>query len=476
MDAQKFETLRREYDMVPVVRHLGRRSVDAADLFDVVTGSEAVLYEDTRFSYVVSAPRASLSLDRGAADGAAQIRKALQPLRVYREDGLPPFFGGAIGFLGYGVAGWMEKLPDRHAAQQIPEARLMFFEDVIAIDRETSEMSLITTQKSWTEAQRHLDALENQANQRPEKRELRVEEGDWKTNCSRQDFLDAVKRAREAIAEGEAFQIVVSQRWETAFPTAGATELYRSLRALNPSPYMFLLRMQEGTLVGSSPEMLVRVRGNVVETRPIAGTRPRGSNAGEDAKLEAELLGDEKENAEHLMLVDLGRNDVGRVSARGTIRVTEFRSIERYSHVMHIVSHVTGQLRKELVPVDALLAAFPAGTVTGAPKIRAMELIDELEFSRRGPYAGAVVIANWAGDLDSAITIRTALLHQGRIYVQAGAGIVFDSVPEREFEETMNKAAAIKSAVAMCRSASEERRGEPAALTAHRPPLTARKP
>jgi anthranilate synthase component 1 len=275
----------------------------------------------------------------------------------------------------------------------------------------------------------------------------------WTSNCSRQEFLDAVKRAREAIADGEAFQIVVSQRWETEFPNAAATELYRALRALNPSPYMFLLRMHEATLVGASPEMLVRVRGDVVETRPIAGTRPRGADASEDAKLEAELLADEKENAEHLMLVDLGRNDVGRVSERGTIRVTEFRTIERYSHVMHIVSHVTGRLRKELVPVDALLAAFPAGTVTGAPKIRAMELIDDLEFSRRGPYAGAVVIANWAGDLDSAITIRTALLHDGRIYVQAGAGIVFDSVPEREYEETMNKAAAIKSAVAMCISA-----------------------
>src|SRR5687768_15765346 len=204
MDAQKFETLRHEYDMVPVVRHLGRRSVDAADLFDVVTGSEAILYEDTRFSYVASAPRASLSLDRGAADGAAQIRKALQPLKVYREDGLPPFFGGAIGFLGYGVAGWMEKLPDRHAPQQLPEARLMFFDDVIAIDRQTSEMSLITTQSSWTEAQRHLDGLENQAKERPDQREVKVGdvEGDWKANCSRQDFLDAVKRAREAIADG----------------------------------------------------------------------------------------------------------------------------------------------------------------------------------------------------------------------------------------------------------------------------------
>ena len=469
MDAQKFEELQREYDLVPVVRHLGRRSVDAADLFDGVLGAEAVLYEDTRFSYVVSGPRAALSLDRGAADGATQIRNALQPMRVYRDEGVPPFFGGAIGFLGYGVAGWMERLPDQHPPQQIPDAKFMFFDDVIAIDRDSSEMSLITTQSSWADAQRHLDALEKQANQQPGKREVEVGEGsgDWKANCSRQDFLDAVKRAREAIAEGEAFQIVVSQRWETAFPTAGAMALYRALRALNPSPYMFLLRMQEGTLVGASPEMLVRVRGDLVETRPIAGTRPRGANASEDAKLEAELLGDEKENAEHLMLVDLGRNDVGRVSERGTIRVTEFRSIERYSHVMHIVSHVTGRLRKDLVPVDALLAAFPAGTVTGAPKIRAMELIDELEFSRRGPYAGAVVIANWAGDLDSAITIRTALLHQGRIYVQAGAGIVFDSVPEREYEETINKAAAVKSAVAMCRSASEEQ--------SHRSALTARK-
>jgi len=241
---------------------------------------------------------------------------------------------------------------------------------------------------------------------------------------------------------------VVSQRWETEYPASEALTLYRVLRSINPSPYMFLLRTNECTLVGSSPEMLVRVTGNVAEVRPIAGTRPRGENVEEDLRLEAALRQDPKENAEHLMLVDLGRNDLGRVCEPGSVAVSEFAHIERYSHVMHLVTNIAGRVRRDCTPVDVFLSCFPAGTVSGAPKIRAMELIDGFERSRRGPYAGAVAYIGFSGNLDSCITIRTIVLAQDRAYVQAGAGIVYDSDPAREYEETERKSAALREAVA----------------------------
>ncbi|MGZ7033491.1 MAG: anthranilate synthase component I family protein, partial [Thermoanaerobaculia bacterium] len=236
-------------------------------------------------------------------------------------------------------------------------------------------------------------------------------------------------------------------RWEAPYPTSEALTLYRALRSINPSPYMFLLKMTECTLVGASPEMLVRVTGNHAEVRPIAGTRPRGATAEEDAQLEAALLADPKENAEHLMLVDLGRNDLGRVCEAGSIEVSDFCHIERYSHVMHLVTNISGRLRRDCTPVDLFLSCFPAGTVSGAPKIRAMELIDQFERSRRGPYAGAVAYVGFSGNLDSCITIRTIVLSGDRAFVQAGAGIVYDSDPGREYEETERKSAALREAV-----------------------------
>lgn len=457
MDAATLDRLRRDYDVVPILRRLDLR-LDPADGFAALANAESFLFEFGRFVCLGLSARGSLSFDRDADQPAEQLRSALKPLRVSREEPLPPFFGGAVGFLGYGVARWLERLPDRHEPQAIPEAKLLFFDEVMVFDRETGSTSLIVN--LFTGSNQSSTDLLNQAMHRLDAKTRQLEgtvdvtpagpftrQADWTANCSRDQFEAAVRKAKEEIAAGEAFQIVVAQRWETPFPAANALALYRTLREINPSPYMFLLQMRECTLVGSSPEMLVRVSGDRVETRPIAGTRPRGRTAAEDAALEAELLANEKENAEHLMLVDLGRNDLGRVSERGSVQVTEFRTIERYSHVMHIVSHVAGTLRKDLLPADALLAAFPAGTVTGAPKIRAMELIDELEFSRRGPYAGAVFCSNYAGDLDSCIAIRAIVLHQDRAYVQAGAGIVYDSDPAREYEETVSKAAAMKHAV-----------------------------
>jgi anthranilate synthase component 1 len=261
-----------------------------------------------------------------------------------------------------------------------------------------------------------------------------------------------VRAAKEEIVAGEIFQIVVSQRWETEFPLDGALTLYRTLRSVNPSPYMFLLRTNECTLVGASPEMLVRVTHDVAEVRPIAGTRRRGATREEDAELEASLLADPKENAEHLMLVDLGRNDLGRVCASGSVEVSEFAHIERYSHVIHMVTNVKAKLRDDRTPVDAFLSTFPAGTVSGAPKIRAMELIDHFEPTRRGPYAGAVAYIGFSGNLDSCITIRTIVLANGRAYVQAGAGIVYDSDPAKEYEETLSKSAALRKAIAMAKA------------------------
>jgi anthranilate synthase component 1 len=262
----------------------------------------------------------------------------------------------------------------------------------------------------------------------------------------REDFLGMVERARQYIIAGDVIQVVLSQRLSR--PTAAHPfSIYRALRVVNPSPYMYYLHLGDFQVIGASPEMLVRVEGGEVVTHPIAGTRRRGRTAEEDAALEEDLRRDEKERAEHLMLVDLARNDVGRVARPGTVRVPQFMEVERYSHVMHLVSHVTGQLRPELSCYDALRACFPAGTVSGAPKIRAMEIIAELEPDRRGPYAGAVGYFDYSGNMDTAITIRTVVLKDGIASVQAGAGIVYDSVPEREYEETMSKAAALLAAI-----------------------------
>jgi anthranilate synthase component 1 len=277
------------------------------------------------------------------------------------------------------------------------------------------------------------------------------------SNLTKEEFEQMIVRAKEEIVAGEIFQIVLGQRWSTEFDEADALTLYRALRSINPSPYMFLLRTSSVTLVGASPEMLVRVNGKNAETRPIAGTLPRGRTVDEDKQFEARLVADPKENAEHLMLVDLGRNDLGRVAASGSVAVSDFRHIERYSHVMHLVTNVQAKLREGRSAIDCFLSCFPAGTLTGAPKIRAMELIDQLEPARRGPYGGAVAYFGFSGNLDSCITIRTVVLAGGRAYVQAGAGIVYDSDPGREYQETLDKSAALRRALGMAKAMKAER-------------------
>ncbi len=464
------DQLRRDFDIVPVMRELSADALTPVAAFAALSGegTEAFLFESVergenvgRYSFVGFDPRRSIRFDRNTPDPAALLNEELRPLRVYRQEALPPFFGGAVGFFGYGVAGWTERIPDSHPNDAgIPDARLLFFDNVIVFDHVRQRLYVIANiftsdaHASFADANARLDrALEKLRAATVDLLPFAstVPPVEFTASMDSVAFQSMVAAAKEEIAAGEIYQIVLSQRWETPYPTAEALTLYRALRSVNPSPYMFLLRTSECTLVGASPEMLVRVEGDVAETRPIAGTLPRGRTTEEDAQLEARLLADPKENAEHLMLVDLGRNDLGRVCRSGSVEVTKFRYIERYSHVMHLVTDVRGRLREEHTPVDLFLSCFPAGTLTGAPKIRAMELIDRFETMRRGPYGGAVAYFGFSGSLDSCITIRTVVLADDRAYVQAGAGIVYDSDPPSEHEECVNKSMALRQAISLAK-------------------------
>jgi anthranilate synthase component 1 len=414
----------------------------------------------------------------------AVLREALSGHRPARLAGLPPFTAGAVGFFAYDAVRQIERLPAQAKDELgVPDACLLFFDEVLAFDHVRKEIWLVVTADvsrgktagAYDRAVKRLDKLEKLLSQ-PLPTLARPKSGAQgkfkvKHRTAKKDFLDAVERTKEYIRAGDAFQVVISQRFDVD-PGVDSFQVYRALRTVNPSPYMFFLRFapegplgaparisskrskgSEGPLelAGSSPELLVRVNKGKVEYRPIAGTRPRGATEPEDHALEQEMLHDEKERAEHVMLVDLGRNDVGRVSRFGSVKVDKLMFIERYSHVMHIVSSIEGQLRPELTAVDALRACFPAGTLSGAPKVRAMEIIEELEPARRGTYGGAVLYADFSGNLDSCIAIRSMLSVGGKGSVQAGAGIVADSVPEREYEESINKARAVISAIERAR-------------------------
>lgn len=463
-----FETLRREYDIIPVVREWSADAITPLSAFAALASSddEAFLFESVergenlgRYSFVGFDPRRNLRFDRGMRGAVEILEEELRPLRVYGEEKLPPFFGGAVGYFGYGAAGWSERIPDSHHDDLgMPDAKLLFFDNVVVFDHVRQRLFIIanvfTADDGASLAGAHARIERAIAKLRGATLELlsipeRVSPAEFRSNMPREQFEAMVASAKEEIVAGEIFQIVLSQRWETAFPTTDALTLYRALRTVNPSPYMFLLRTKECTLVGASPEMLVRVSDSHAEIRPIAGTRPRGATHEEDVRLEASLREDPKENAEHLMLVDLGRNDLGRVCRSGSIEVTDFCHVERYSHVMHLVTDVAGVLREDRTPIDLFLSCFPAGTVSGAPKIRAMELIDRFETTRRGPYSGSVAYVGFSGNLDSCITIRTIVLANDKAYVQAGAGIVYDSDPSREYEETLSKSAALKQAISM---------------------------
>jgi anthranilate synthase component 1 len=445
-----------------------------------------------RYSFIGARPRevleiredgASLETPDGKRDLSYDDPLELIDSLVGRDSmaklpGLPRFIGGAVGFLTYEIARCFEKLPvPAGDPLQLPLARLLFVDSLLVFDHSRRTIKALTRlpldgdlEANYREASERIETMIDRLDQPisldrlesiPEHNEGIGLHDRLESNQTPSQFMAAVRKVKEYIRTGDIIQAVPSQRLSLK-TTADPFSIYRALRVVNPSPYMFFLDFGEYHVVGASPEMLVLVENGVIHNRPLAGTKWRGKTPEEDDRLAHELLNDEKERAEHVMLVDLGRNDVGRVSQAGSVSVDELMVIEKYSHVMHIVSKVTGKLRPDLRPVDALRATFPAGTVSGAPKIRAMEIIAELEPDRRGTYAGAVGFFGWDGDLETAIALRTALVKDGTVYVQAGGGIVADSDPAFEYEETLNKATALlRGVLAAERAARPTREGAP---------------
>jgi anthranilate synthase component 1 len=443
---------------------------DYAFLLESVEGGEQV----GRYSFLGKDPFLILRARGGKTliERAGQVSESARPfVSMLRElmaeyhspvvPGLPRFIGGAVGYLGYDAAAWFEPVTLQQTTDVEDEAGYMLFDTVLAFDHVRRRILIISNarisggddlESLYQFARARIEFVEREL-ERTLSRPIAAERSpvEISSNVTRDRFEGMVRTAKEHIAAGDIYQVVLSQRFETRFD-ADAFMAYRALRHVNPSPYMYFLRMGGRAIVGSSPEMLVRVEGRTIQTHPIAGTRPRGSSEEEDRRLADELKMSEKECAEHVMLVDLGRNDLGRVADYGTVQVPTYMTIERYSHVMHLVSKVVGQLADGKDRLDALVSCFPAGTVSGAPKVRAMEIIAELENRRRGVYAGAVGYLDFAGNLDFCITIRTVVIEKGRAYVQAGAGIVADSDPAAEYEETRDKARAVIQALELAQT------------------------
>jgi len=481
-------------DYVPVYRHLMSDTLtpvqafkkldvsSAACLFESVIGGEKV----GRYSFLASDPFLMLSAYANQvtiSHGNAQeepsnwesksfecsnpletLREQVAAVRVALLDDLPPFVGGAVGYAGYDTVRYVERLPNApHDDRNLPDLWFAFYDQMVVFDHvqktvivlalaDVREKDEAARKRSYLETCQRVDRLVAQLDAPEESLHLAdiSTSGDatldYTSNLTQEQYEDAVRKCVEYIHAGDIFQVVISQRLQTKFDLP-PFELYRTLRVVNPSPFMFYLRTPEVTLVGSSPEIMVRVVDGRVTVRPLAGTRPRGQDEAEDIKLAEDLLADPKERAEHVMLVDLGRNDVGRVAEYNSVEISDVMVIERYSHVMHITSNVTGQLRDDCDSFDALAACLPAGTVSGAPKVRAMEIIDSLEPNRRGPYAGAVGYIDFAGNMDTCIALRTVVIQEDTAYVQAGAGIVADSIPEQEYQETLNKARGLLKAI-----------------------------
>jgi anthranilate synthase component 1 len=399
-------------------------------------------------------------------DPLEELKRRVDALRSAVLDELPPFTGGAIGYAGYDTVRYVERLPNAPTDDRsLPDLSFAFYDRMVVFDNVDKTMTVIALARvddcdgksgaleaAYAEAVRRVDALtaelaKTECDLRPAAIDTSGDPHlDVQSNFTRERYEAAVEKCQEYIRAGDIFQVVLSQRLETKI-TAPAFEIYRTLRVVNPSPFMFYLRLPQVTLVGSSPEIMVRVVDGKVTVRPLAGTRRRGRDDAEDKRLAAELLADPKERAEHVMLVDLGRNDVGRVAKYGSVELSDVMVIERYSHVMHITSNVTGQLADGRDCFDALKACLPAGTVSGAPKVRAMQIIDELEPHRRGPYAGAVGYVDFSGNMDTCIALRTLVVTGNKAFIQAGAGIVADSVPSEEYQETLNKARGLMKAI-----------------------------
>jgi anthranilate synthase component I len=486
-DYKEFSRLAREATLVPVVKSVSADLLTPVSAFLAIAEKEphAFLLESVergeqigRYTFLgarpymrVRAREGVVEIERGRhrerhTENVFHLVKDL--LRSHRPavvPGLPPFTAGAVGYFAYDVVRQLEKIGE-HAKDDLglPDAELMFFDRLLAFDHLRHQIHIVAAadvsrespRRAYDRAIRDISALERKlaAGLRPAlwKKAAKAKSGKLKVHSgtSHERYVGSVKRCKEYIAAGDIFQVVLSQRFDFT-PEVDPFDLYRALRQVNPSPYLYFLRMDGTHILGSSPEMLVRVTGRKLEYRPIAGTRPRGRDESEDQRLEQEVRHDEKERAEHVMLVDLGRNDLGRVSEYGSVKVKDLMYVERYSHVMHLVSALEGTLRQDLDALDAFAACFPAGTLSGAPKVRAMQIIEELEPTRRGVYGGSVLYADFAGNLDSCIGIRTLLMQGKHAYLQAGGGIVADSDPASEFQESMNKAQALLRAVEMAR-------------------------
>jgi len=482
-DYKEFSRLAQDSTLVPVVKSVMADLLTPVSAFLAISRGEqdAFLLESVergeqigRYTFLGARPYMQLqarggeiTLERGRKrekrlGNIFQIAKELlQQHKPAHIPGLPPFLSGAVGFCSYDIVRQLEKIgDDTRDDLQFPDCTLMFFDRLLAFDHLRHQINIIAAADVTAESPRQaydraladIAALERklfiglrpaqwQRKNGHRRGKLRVH-----TNTPQKNYENSVRSAKEYIAAGDIFQVVLSQRLDFT-PGVAPFDIYRSLRAVNPSPYMYFLKMGDTHVLGSSPEMLVRVTGRKLEYRQIAGTHPRGKDEAEDRQLEEKMLSDDKERAEHVMLVDLGRNDLGRVSEYGSVKVKDLMYVERYSHVMHIVSALEGKLRGDLHALDAFAACFPAGTLSGAPKVRAMQIIEELEPTRRAIYGGSVLYADFAGNLDSCIAIRTMLMQGKKAYLQAGAGIVADSDPATEYQETMNKAQAVLRAV-----------------------------
>ena len=480
-DFKTFKKKAREGNLIPVYREILADLETPLSAFLKLKAEKCFLFESVeggekwaRYSFIGSNPSViiegsglELTITRGKKK--EKVRAEKDPLEIISAElknykpvivpELPRFFGGFVGYIGYDTVRYFEKLPDNaHEGPGLPDIFLMLTDTLMVFDNLTHKIKVISNayiegslQKAYETAEKKINGIVKKLQSPsvlPRKARSAAAGKKFSSNFTKTGFMNAVRKTKEYVKAGDVIQTVISQNFEkkTSIKPINA---YRALRVINPSPYMYYIETGNSTIVGSSPEILVRVEGDTLELRPIAGTRPRGKTDDDDIHFEEELRADPKEIAEHIMLVDLGRNDLGRVSKTGSVEVTELMNVERYSHVMHLVSNVTGRIKKNHDAFDVLRASFPAGTVTGAPKIRAMEIIEELEPSRRGPYAGSIGYFDFSGNMDMCITIRTIIFQNRKASIQAGAGIVADSDPETEYQETLNKARGMFRAIEM---------------------------
>jgi anthranilate synthase component 1 len=472
---EEIKSRRNEGNLVPIYREIvADLETPVSAFLKISRGGRSFLLESVeggqwlaRYSFIGTDPYQVVSSSgRAGADPFAPIAQELAKHKIISVEGLPRFTGGAVGYLSYETAARFEDLPTpKRDSLALPESQFMFVDTLLVFDHVTHRIKVCShvrlngnIEKSYQEAVHRIDALVDRLRQPLQSAHERVKphsssDDKLSSNFTREDFEACVGQIKGYISAGEAIQVVLSQRFAKLTHVA-PLDIYRALRTISPSPYMFFFDLGDFCIIGASPEILLRVEGGTVITRPLAGTRPRGKNPEEDAQLEQELRSDEKERAEHIMLVDLGRNDIGRVSEPGSVEVSDLMEVEKYSHVMHLVTHVQGKLRQDMTPFDALRACFPAGTVSGAPKIRAMQIIAELEPDKRGIYAGAVGYFSFTGNMDMAIAIRTIVMKDGVAYAQTGCGVVYDSVPQREYEETQNKARGMLKAIEQAESSA----------------------